>query len=222
MSIAWRPMYKLLTLFCVLLPAVAMAANPPATRPATTRPASLKDAHRIVFLVDTRPTLWPLFHAMRDELWAAVTNLRPDQFFTVIVMRPQTPSLFNLNPIRADDTTKKAAGEFINAIDGNRTIDAVAGIRKAVELQPDLLCFIVGDDFPPSDAVKRAFQPLHGRLNVFLFTGYMPRPNEFLRTLAVEHSGRAIDQNGVEIKPPKPPEVHAERRPESRPSVLER
>lgn len=215
-------MHKLMPLFGLLLPYLALASTPPATRPATTRPASRRDAHRIVFLVDTRPELWSLLHAMRAELTAAVTDLRSDQFFTIIVMRPQKPSLFNLNPIRADDATKQAARDFINAIDGNRTVDAIAGIRKAVELQPDLLVFIVGDDFPPTDAAKRAFQPLHGRLNVFLFTGYMPRPNEFLRTLAAEHGGRAMDQNGVEIKPPKPPEVHAERKPESRPSVLER
>jgi hypothetical protein len=213
-------MHKLLVLLC--LSASVCSAATPTTRPATTRPASIKDAHRIVFLVDTRPELWGVFRSLREELGVAVTNLRSDQLFTIIVLRPQAPAVFSQNPIRADDSTKRAAGDFIDAIKENRTSDVIPGIARAVDLQPDVLCLIVGDDFPTTDAVSRAFHPLHGTLNVFLFTGYKPYPNEFLRTLALEHGGRAMNQRGNELQPPKPTEVVEKPRPQSRPSVLER
>jgi hypothetical protein len=213
-------MHKLLVLLCLSTPVCSAAT--PTTRPAATRPASIKDAHRIVFVVDTRPELWGGFRSLREELSAAVTNLRSDQLFTIIVLRPQAPAVFSQNPIRADDTAKRAAAEFIAAIQENRTSDVIPGIVRAVDLQPDVLLLIVGDDFPATDAVRRAFHPLRGTLSVYLFTGYMPHPNEFLRTLALERGGRAMDQRGNELQPPKPPEVVEKRKPQSRPSVLER
>jgi hypothetical protein len=202
-------------------------ATPPTTRPATrqstpaTRPASLKEADRIVFLVDTRTGLWPVFKSMKEELRLAVDHLREDQFFTIIVLRPMPPSVFRQAPIKASEAAKEAARDFIAAIEDQRTTNPVLGIAKAVELDPDFMILIAGDDFPETEQVRRAFRPFRGPLNVALFTGHTPYPHEFLRTLALEHGGTAMDQRGNVLEPPKPKVVDT-RKPESRPSVLER
>jgi hypothetical protein len=209
------------------LPPNAPATPQPTTRPATrqaapaTRPASLKEAHRIVFLVDTRAGLWPMFKSMREELRLAVEHLREDQFFTIIVLRPMPPSVFRQAPVKANEAAKEAAADFIAAMEDQRTTNPVLGIAKAVELDPDFMILLAGDDFPETEQVRRALRPFHGRLNVLLFTPLGYHPNEFLRTLAAEHGGTAMDQRGNVLEPPKPKVADA-RKPESRPSVLER
>lgn len=200
------------------------SATRPASRPApaTTRPTSLRDAQRIVFLVDTRVTALML-PRLREELNLAVEHLRDDQRFTIVVCRPANlvPGVFNQNPVRATLAAKRAAADFVAGIDTEQKTNPVPGIRKAVEMEPDLLCFIPDDTTPQTDAVRQAFHPLRGRLNIVLFTGYIPHPVEFLRTLALEHGGVAMDQKGNVLEPPKP-NVADTRKPESRPSVLER
>jgi hypothetical protein len=203
--------------------AKAGAASQPATLPSgATRPASLKDAHRIVFLVDTQVPHVRLPY-LQDELNLAVEHLREDQFFTIIVLavQYQAPKEFNPNPIRATATAKSAAKDFINAIQDDRKTNPLPSIRNAVALDPDLLYFIVEDNTTQSEQVRRAFDSLHGRLNILLFSGFMAHPDEFLRTLAIEHGGKAIDQHGDELEPPKPKSVLIVK-PASRPSLLEK
>jgi len=199
------------------------AASQPATLPSgATRPASLKDAHRIVFLVDTQVPHVRLPY-LKDELNLAVEHLREDQFFTIIVLavQYQAPKEFNPNPIRATATAKSAAKAFVNAIQEDRKTNPLPSIRNAVALDPDLLYFIVEDNSTQSEQVRRAFDSLHGRLNILLFSGYGPHPDEFLRTLALEHGGRAINQHGDELEAPRPKNVLAVK-PTTRPSLLEK
>lgn len=198
----------------------------PASRPAAaaTRPASMKEAHRIVFLIDDRGALWPVFDAMREELTLAVNNLRDDQLFTIIVFRPQgqAASIFSEDPIRADKAARANAAKFIASIQEQVATNSIPGIAKAVAFEPDLLCLVASDEFPETDGVRRAFRPFYGRLNIILFTAFVPHPKEFLRTLAAEHGGTAMDQRGNVLEPPKPPPVAEKRKPESRPSIFER
>ncbi|HSZ54571.1 MAG TPA: hypothetical protein VK797_02845 [Tepidisphaeraceae bacterium] len=106
------------------------AEDRPTPHPAqpTTRPVSLKDARRIVFLVDTQSGLWPVFKSLREELSLAVANLRDDQFFTLIVLRDNAaPSVFSQNPIRADEVTKQSALAFVAAIETQHTTNPIPG-----------------------------------------------------------------------------------------------
>jgi hypothetical protein len=200
----------------------AAGTQPASQAAATTRPGSLKDARRIVFVVDTQ------YHpvrqsAFKEELNLAVEHLRDDQLFTIIVMavQGQAPRAFNSNPTRATGPAKAAARDFINAIQDDRKTNPLPAIRKAVELEPDLLYYIVEDNTTQGEMVRRAFGPLHGRLNIMLFSGLMPHPDEFLRTLAIEHGGKAINQRGDELQPPAP-KLLPGAAPVSRPSILEK
>jgi hypothetical protein len=194
----------------------------PTTRPATTRPSSLADAHRIVFLVDTRlPT--QTLPWLRDELRLAIEHLRDDQLFTIIILRPQNqvPRMLSSTPIRASASAKGQAIDFLRAVESQSSTNPVPGIRKAVELQPDLLIYIPDQTTPQTDAVRQAFRLFRGRLNIVLFGGQAFSPVEFLRTLALEHGGVAMDMKGSVLAPPKP-KVEAVQKPESRPSVFEK
>ena len=207
-----------LTLYWIIS-AQATTPGPATEQRTTTRPASIKDAKRIVFLIDSQIHYLVNFPKMRDELCSAVNNLRSDQFFTIIVLRPHPPLYFHENFVRADRLAKSEARDFILTLQPEDKIQPSLGIRRVKELNPDLLCLIVGDKFPQEPAIAESLRSFHGRLNVTIFSSYMPHPNEFLRSLALEHGGTAVDQLGRPIPAPQPPNRVPV--PTTKPSVFE-
>ena len=91
----------------------------------------------MVFLVDARVSV-SMLGRVKEELNLAVEHLREEQMFTIVECRTsgQVPRVLSQNPMRATRGQKETAVEFVRGIEDERETNVVAGVRKAVELQP--------------------------------------------------------------------------------------
>jgi hypothetical protein len=116
-------------------------------------------ARRICFVVDCSGSMHGMFRQVCERLKNAVMNLRPDQYFYIILFnRDRLIESSDRQLVRATGRAKRRACDFIDNVTPAGRTDALAALKRAMEIQdnrgrkPDVISFLTdGFELLPED-----------------------------------------------------------------------
>lgn len=193
-------------LYCLLMATSVVAAESDrheqsaASRPAeTTRPAT-NPAKRVVFLIDTSGSMLLRLPEVREEVGKALTALRADQEFCLIGAGESVAALDAATLPTTPVNMARAAG-WLNGLQAVGEADAVAGLRAALGMHPDVIWFVTDGDLADHAAVLKYLRQQNRdrvRINTTLrfATGAEDDSTRFLWQLARESGGVCVDAGG--------------------------
>jgi hypothetical protein len=163
------------------------------------------ESRKICFVVDCSGSMHGIFRQVSERLKNTITNLRPDQYFYIILFnRGRLIENGEGQLIRATSRAKLQAGSFIdNATPAGRT-NALSALKRAMEIQdnrgrkPDVILFLTdGLELLPEDnrlfpnkiaAMRKRLAP-ETKINTIGFWA-QPADCAILRSIANESGGQ--------------------------------
>jgi hypothetical protein len=167
-------------------------------------------AHRVVYVLDGSGSMMNKFDTLRRVVDRAVGELKPTQYFNVVVTKEDADgggALFSKGCVAATDTNKTAFYAFMKRTEPHGGSDPIAALRFAFTQSPQEIYLVTDGDFPNSKQVIAEV----GRLNELKRTkihtiAFVERGTEYERVLKAiaDQSGgtfRAIsDVDVMEMK----------------------
>jgi hypothetical protein len=120
----------------------------------------LKDATRVVFVIDASGSMLNRFDLVRQAMARGIGMLRPDQMFNLIVFQGDKFATFSSGtPGRATPEFKASALGFL----GEKVVprgetNPIPAFKLAFEQSPDLIYLLTDGDLPDGAAVVRAIR----------------------------------------------------------------
>jgi hypothetical protein len=112
-------------------------------------------ARRVVYLVDGSGSMMNKFDIVRKATNKAVSELKPTQWFNVVVMNENTDGAtpFSKRAIAATDANKTAFYAFMKRTQPHGSSDPLPAMRFAFDQGADVIYFLTDGDFPNSNQV---------------------------------------------------------------------
>ncbi len=160
-------------------------AVPPGTKFFNTR----GNAYTVVYVVDASPSMIGLFEPLKAELKDSLDILKPMQKFHVMFFSSGSPVE---GPGRgltwASERNKRKYREFIDGVDIGEQTDPTGAIRRALELNPDLIYLLTDGDFrdKPADQIVKLSKERNIKINTI---AYVNQRGAFLLREIAERTG---------------------------------
>ncbi len=154
--------------------------------------AKAAGARRIVYVVDRSGSMADTFALVRSELLESVNRLRRSQKFHVVFFNEGKPVE---NPPRrlvsAIPSQKEGLRAFLESgevVPGGGT-DPIPAMRRAFDVEPDLIFFLTDGDFSPQLLVKLEEWNADRDVRIFTIAYFSREGAELLEKIAREHRG---------------------------------
>jgi hypothetical protein len=180
-----------------------LPSTTPTTHPTfepTTRPVSMRDARRIVFLIEGRGSMLPAYSFVEEQTLRTIAHLRADQEFGIVVSWQSRPTVLEPPMAPPSEERRRLVEEFLSRIVPHGPPDLSRAIDMAIDLKPDFIWFSESADYGDDREVIQAFRRYGGRLNIALMDKDAANDLKLLLTsIAEEHGGICIDDTGKRI-----------------------
>jgi hypothetical protein len=149
-------------------------------------------ARKIVYVVDRSGSMMGVFGDLRKELKRSIDRLRKSQKYHVIFYSTdppiEAPPGRLVNAIRA---SKERTFEFIDTTMPEGMTQPIEAMRRAFQLNPDLIYFLSDGDIPEADLLKENLRTWNRKEEVRIFTiAYVSAAGrQLLEEVAREHNG---------------------------------
>jgi hypothetical protein len=150
-------------------------------------------ARSVVYVVDRSGSMLETFDDVKKELKRSIDDLRKSQKYHVIFFSSgellECPPRRLVNAIRA---SKDVTFEFIDSIWPGGGSETVHAMRRAFELQPDVVYFLSDGNIFDEDELREMLHQLNHAKKVRIFTlAYISQSGrELLEEIAREHDGQ--------------------------------
>ncbi len=156
---------------------------------------SATGARRIVFVVDKSGSMTDSFDMVRRELLRCVGELGRTQKFHVICFSQRTEDrpAFEENPPRrlvsAIESSRRELAQFIAGVRPEGGTEPSPAMRRAFDLEPDLIYFLTDGDFDPKLLGELIHLNRDKRVRICTIAYMSPDGSERLKQIAREHRG---------------------------------
>ncbi|RJP35440.1 MAG: hypothetical protein C4547_09560 [Phycisphaerales bacterium] len=165
--------------------------------------AKAAGARRIVYVVDRSGSMSGTFALVRAELIESVNRLRRSQKFHVVFFNEGKPLE---NPPRrlvgAIPSQKEALKAFLDSgeVSPGGGTDPIPAMRRAFDVDPDLIFFLTDGDFSPQLLVKLEEWNADRAVRIFTIAYFSREGAELLERIAREHRGefRYVDEDHLD------------------------
>lgn len=116
---------------------------------------------KIIFVCDASDSMVAKMPVLRDELAAAIGQLREVQSFNIIFMREKGCGAFVQDMTPATAENKNKAGEFISQFTPGGKTDPIPAMTRALQQNPGLIYLLADQDFSDDEALHAAIRELN-------------------------------------------------------------
>lgn len=190
-----------------------LAEAKPATRPAMLSAAgAATEPKKIVYIIDASGSMMDVFDSVRDEVRRSIEELRPDQFFAVVLDQESPGNPFPKTLLAATEENKRRVLGIFPKLYVRGSDNFTASLKTALAMNPDLIWWR-GDEpqMGPSDLndIKK-WNARKVRINTSprnLKTDPDGKTLWFAWKLASDSGGTCFDEQGVPVTeaPSQPP-----------------
>ena len=152
-----------------------------------------RGARRIVYVVDRSGSMTDLFAGLRQELKRSIDGLRKSQKFHVIFYNSGDPlELPAKRLVSAVRSAKDEAFAFLETVRPEGMTEPANALRRAFDLNPDLIYFLSDGDIPEGERLKDRLKEWNVTRRVRIFTiAFVNRDGSILlQDIAREHNGQ--------------------------------
>lgn len=151
---------------------------------------SAKAAERVVYVVDRSGSMLDTFAHVRKELKRSIGTLKRGQKFHVIFFNAGEPVE---NPpkklVNAITAQKKAFFDFLETIFPKGSTRPEQAMRKAIQLNPDLIYFLTDGEFDPALVDKLRQWNAQRKVQIYTIAYFDESGATLLERIAREHDG---------------------------------
>jgi uncharacterized protein with von Willebrand factor type A (vWA) domain len=150
-------------------------------------------ARRVVYLLDGSGSMMSKFDGLRSAVSSAVGELKPAQFFNVVIMQENDGAPFNRQSLAATEANKALFAGFMKKARPHGASDPIAALRFAFAQNPEVIYFLTDGDFPNNNQVLQEIHKLNAARRTKIHTiAFVNRGEEYeklLRQISEESGG---------------------------------
>lgn len=186
----------------------AATTTRPTTQPGAGSPATQaagKKSDRVVFVIDATGSMSSQLPSVRDEVGKALSALKPDQFFGIVIFSEHAASRFEKQMMPATEANVRRAYAFLQSVDASGPGNPAPGIAAAAAMNPDVVWLITDGDWDdeqePIKATLAAVAPGRLRINTTIkFAGKNDSGCELIEKISLLGRGICVDGEGKRVR----------------------
>jgi hypothetical protein len=141
-------------------------------------------ARRVVYVLDGSGSMMSKFDLLRKAVTKAVDDLKPNQFFNVVIMHEDEGAPFTKQALAATDANKKLFNIFLRKSQPHGSSDPVPALRFAFSQNPEVVYFLTDGDFPNNNQVIAEIRKLNSAHRTKIHTiAFVERGEEYEKVL---------------------------------------